>query len=360
MPDNMPDNIGTRPTAAGIALMAKAVAGKQLVFTRGAFGDCLVNNAFVNPSVADQVALTAMIHERLTLPIADISADAGNAVVELLVKNANVTETFQVREVGLYAKDPDTQQEVLYCYIHYGDFGFFVPANTTTIVLEFFYRLTTAIGAATNVTAVIDRSSLYTTLNKFLEHVNSSDPHPNLPPYVLPTGSDTVKGGFKVGANLYVTDDSLNAYDPYDDTAVRNLIKENVQRIDRDMINMSDEMQAYDTSFHRRITELEDNPYVLPTGSDTVKGGFKVGANLYVTGDSLNASAAYDDSALVNRISQLETAIYGSSDTDTYSSAEVWRGLESAETQTFNMPSAASDFNLYGNAKLSGGLITLN
>ena len=99
MPDNMPDNIGTRPTAAGIALMAKAVAGKQLVFTRGAFGDCLVNNAFVNPSVADQVALTAMIHERLTLPIADISADAGNAVVELLVKNANVTETFQVREV---------------------------------------------------------------------------------------------------------------------------------------------------------------------------------------------------------------------------------------------------------------------
>lgn len=63
--------------------------------------------------------------------------------------------------------------------------------------------------------------------------------------YDLPTASTTVKGGIKVGANLYMTDDTLNA---------------------------------------------SAQPYNLPTASATVKGGVKVGANLYMTGDTLNAS----------------------------------------------------------------------
>lgn len=261
------DVIGTRPTSAGLTLLAKAVAGKQLTFTRGAFGDSYRNGSYVNPSVADQLALTAMINERMSLPIADISSNAGDAIVDLLVKNANVTTTFQVREVGLFARDPDTNAEVLYCYIHYGDTGFIMPSAASTVVLEFFYQLTTAVGAAENVTALIDRTSLYTTLNKFLEHVNATNPHPNQPQYSLPTASSSTKGGVKVGTGLAMSGETLNA------------------------------------------------TYSLPTASTSTKGGVKVTGNdgLIMSGETLKADFSNINTALSEiavSIAALDTRLY--------------------------------------------------
>ena len=253
MPNNTPDNLGTRPTSAGLAILAKAIAGKQLVFTRGAFGDSYSNGSFVDPTVAEQAAFTTLINEKLSLPIADIAADAGNAKVELLVKNAELATTFQVREVGLFAKDPDTQQELLYCYIHYGDGGFIMPAKTTSVAIEFFYQLTTAIGAAENVTAVMDRTSLYVTLNKFLEHVNAATPHPNLTPYTLPTASDTTKGGVKVSGNdgLFMDGEFIKA-----SAQIPADLLQRISTIELTLGNHADSIAALD----QRVYDLENPP----------------------------------------------------------------------------------------------------
>ena len=262
----MADVIGTRPTSAGLDLLTRVISsGAQLTFTRGAFGDSIRNGSYVNPTAAEQLALTALIHEKLSLPIADLATDSGNSVVELLVKNANVQQTFQVREIGLFARDPDNNQEVLYCYVNYGDTGFIMPAPTGGIVIEFFYRLITAVGAAENVTAVIDRTSLYTTLNKFLEHVNATLPHPNFTipeTYTLPTASPTIKGGIKVGANLFMSGDSLNA----------------------------------------------ENSYVLPTASTSTKGGAKVGYGLIMQDDTLNVAQSLTG-GLADSIAALELRV---------------------------------------------------
>ena len=187
----MADVIGTRPTTAGIALLAKAFAGKQLVFTRGAIGDSFRDNQIVNPAANDQLAFNALIHEVMSVPIASISSSGGNAYVKLLIENTNVDTTFQMREIGLFAKDPDTNQEILYCYANFGDFGKWIFSNSTSVALRWFYTLITAIGTAQNVTAVITV-------------VTGSD-------YVLPVASTTVLGGIKIGTGVELdSNDKLN------------------------------------------------------------------------------------------------------------------------------------------------------
>ena len=269
----MAEIIGTM-TNAGIALLNKVTQqGSQLTFLRGEFGDSMRNNAVVVPTAEQQVEFTSLINSRTTLAIADLSTQSGDATIELLVRNATVQTTYQVREVGLFAKDPDTNAAVLYCYIHHGDGGFILPASGNNVVLEFFYRIITAIGAASNVTAVIDRSSLYTTLERFLQHVDASDPHPNL---TLPVASADSLGGVKIGNGLGMAHDAAaNMILGNDDNTFIYLKPASATQ--RGGVKVGDGLSIdYDT-------------LNLSTASTTQKGGVKVGSGLSMNGDSICA-----------------------------------------------------------------------
>ena len=265
--------VGTRLTLAGALLLSKAITGKKLEFTRGALGNARINDVIIEPTDEQMDNLDSLIHEKMSVPIAGYELkDGGDISITVRIKNDSVASNFQIREIGLFAKDPDTQAEVLYGY-YFDYYGDKMHATSSYVTLEYYLELITTIANAQNVTCnvvVTDKVKPGIGLSRNVDTINfnlgtglslTSDNKVAAQIYTLPTASPTVKGGIMIGKNLTLTGDSLNAADPYK----------------------------------------------LPTGSTTVKGGFMVGKNLYLTGDSLNCSVEpYDDSLLTSRLNQLE------------------------------------------------------
>lgn len=174
---------GMRLTAKGLDLIAKAVAGSQLQFTKVLLGDSIRNGQIVTPTDEEIVNFTGLINARWKkLPLADVRF-AGNGVclVKCQLNNASVSGGFFAREIGLYATDPDTGNEVLYAYKNNGALATYIPGGDSATSMNVIISLVTVVDQATNVTAVVDASLLATTQAEFLEHINSTKPHPNVP-----------------------------------------------------------------------------------------------------------------------------------------------------------------------------------
>ena len=167
-----------RLTKAGAILLAKALAGSALVFTRGALGNALIDGQRTDPSEQEIDDFTDLIHRRMWLPIIDFKIENHQLIVTLKVSNAGVTTSFRIAEGGLFAKDPDSDSEVLYCYFYDGIDGDRMPVDDG-IQLEYEYTMITAISNAQNVTCVIDKSKIEVTRAEFDAHINSTLPHPN-------------------------------------------------------------------------------------------------------------------------------------------------------------------------------------
>ena len=173
---------GTRVTKRGFDLMAKAIAGKELHYTRVAFGDSTVGGEVIDVSEEEGVLLNDLVNWKLDLPMADCSFTGGGTVtIRFSVQNANITEGFFVREIGLFAEDPDTGEEILYCYRNSGILSSYIPAGGGSVVWNMIMSLITVVDSATNVTAVIDANLAFVSQSELLEHINSENPHPNIP-----------------------------------------------------------------------------------------------------------------------------------------------------------------------------------
>lgn len=174
---------GLRMTANGFDLLAKACAGKQLTYTRIVVGDSIRNGNIVNPTDEEIYNLTNLIHaQSLVVPIADVSfTGGGTATVRCIVQNQNLTQGFWCREIGLFAKTSDSATEYLYSYKNFGPLATYIIGNGGAVSLTFTVNLITVVDSATNVTAVVDASLLAVNQAEFTEHINSTNPHPNIP-----------------------------------------------------------------------------------------------------------------------------------------------------------------------------------
>ena len=192
---------GLHITTKGLNVLAKALAGKELQFTRVALGDSVVNGVTKTPTDAQILNLTALYHEcDITLPLVDCRfAGNGAAVVSFKLDNANVTQGFWARELGLFANDPDTGNEILYSYKNFGNLASYIIGGGGAVSQSYILHLITVVDQATNVTAVLDATLINVTQADFSEHINSTTPHPNIPKpaqeltasnYFWATGSD--------------------------------------------------------------------------------------------------------------------------------------------------------------------------
>ena len=173
---------GSRLTRKGHDLLAKAVAGQELKYTRIAYGDSTRDGQFVDVSIEDAFELNDLVNWRMDLPISDCSfTGGGTAALKFAVRNANVEKSFWIRETGVFAEDPDTGEEVLYAYRNVGLAGEAIPAGNGAVLWDFTETIITVIDSATNVTAVISENLAYVSQNEFTQHVNSTNPHPNIP-----------------------------------------------------------------------------------------------------------------------------------------------------------------------------------
>ena len=152
----MADFRGTILTQKGLNLLAKAQAGATLTFTKIKLGDGLWATG------TDPYQLNEIISPKMNLPIQHIEV-AGDGTVRLrfVLTNIGLTQGFFMREIGIYAQDPDFG-EILYAVAYAADRSDFIPSDGTTKV-ENVVDIYTVIANAQNVTAVISDTVLLAT-----------------------------------------------------------------------------------------------------------------------------------------------------------------------------------------------------
>ncbi len=149
-------------TTFGAALLEKAIAGTTLEFTRAAIGDGRVADG------TDISGLIALVNEKKSIPIHSIVFKDGLATVTIVFSNSDLSVGFHVRELGLFAKDPE-KGEILYAVANTGDDSDWLPEMGSNVVEEVF-KIVPVISGATKVTAVMDSSLTYVTKEEFAAH----------------------------------------------------------------------------------------------------------------------------------------------------------------------------------------------
>lgn len=148
-------------TKKGIDLQTKLQVGATLKFTRVAVGDGVVEDP------ATLVGLENLVQYRTSYSINDIiNKGDGTSVIKTIVSNQELQEGFFLREIGVFADDPDLG-EILYCVTNTGQYADFLPAMTLNSV-DIMLEIITVVGNAESVVINIDDSLVYVTRKEFL------------------------------------------------------------------------------------------------------------------------------------------------------------------------------------------------
>ncbi|NLU09453.1 MAG: hypothetical protein GXW90_00635 [Tepidanaerobacter acetatoxydans] len=147
-------------TRDGIELQAKVQSGTLLKFTRVGVGDgALREGQHLN-------TLTNLINYKTSFPINDIKTQGdGTSIIQTVITNKDIEEGFFLREIGIYAEDPD-KGEILYCVTNTGMYADFLPPKTLNSV-DILLQLITVVGNAENLIIEVDDSLVYATREDF-------------------------------------------------------------------------------------------------------------------------------------------------------------------------------------------------
>ena len=143
-------------TVKGLNVIAKLVAGSTLQFTRIAIGDGAM------PSDKTPLTVTDLTNKLFDVTIQSVTSSNGQATVMGVFSNQDNETGFFYRELGLFAKDPETQEEFLYCYGNAGADAEWISPSGTSSVIEKIVKIVTLVGNAETVTASIP-SGIYAT-----------------------------------------------------------------------------------------------------------------------------------------------------------------------------------------------------
>jgi len=159
---------GLTVTTQGANLQTKVQAGTTMSFSKIKVGDGTVSSSTTLSS------FTALVDSQLEVEIESVtSMGDGTYRVRGTLTNSSVTTGFFLREIGLFATDPD-DGDIMYAYANSGDECDYLPAGGGSVVVESVIDLITAVGSASSVTATIDEDSVLVSLKTFNTHVEAS------------------------------------------------------------------------------------------------------------------------------------------------------------------------------------------
>ncbi len=159
---------GMKITNNGRNLLAKGLTGKTITFTRVIVGDGVITNQNI-------LTLNSLINQKKILPIVQLNKteNIGTAEVICEMNNSDLTNGFWVREFGLFARDPDTNQEILYSYRNVGNEASYLPGSGGPDVVNYTLSLVTVIDQAQNVTAIMTTNNNYVTSTNLTMRLNA-------------------------------------------------------------------------------------------------------------------------------------------------------------------------------------------
>ncbi|QID32291.1 phage tail-collar fiber domain-containing protein [Pampinifervens florentissimum] len=133
-------------TKRGRNLLAKALAGTNLTFTRVKLGSGQYND---NTDIEN---LNDLLQPKLALPIQSIEVGDGTAKIRFVLRNDDLQEGFFLSEIGVFANDQDFG-EILYS-VAYASQPDFIPSSQTTRI-EIVVDVYVVVSNAQSVTATI-------------------------------------------------------------------------------------------------------------------------------------------------------------------------------------------------------------
>ena len=150
---------GMELTNAGRNVLAKALAGKVLKFSRAWAGDGYL------PEGQDVREMTQIVRPHREMEIAEINIPPhiGTAKITVILTNKELTTGFFFREIGLFAEDPDTGEEFLYGYCNSGNTADYMPGQDGPDAVYYRFDLTVIVDQAKNVTAIFSDNPLAVT-----------------------------------------------------------------------------------------------------------------------------------------------------------------------------------------------------
>lgn len=165
----MADFKGGVLTNLGKALVAKVEAGKcKLQFTKMKVGDG-------TPSSIEP--MTDLASPKKVLDISAVTPDPnGRCDVESVLINADLEKGFYLKEIGLFASDPDAG-EILYC-VATADDSDYIQAKGGATVLSIALHMTIAIESVDDVVTSVDTKGLVTA-SDLASHNTSETAHVN-------------------------------------------------------------------------------------------------------------------------------------------------------------------------------------
>ena len=143
--------IQTCMTNAGLSILTQAQLGATIEFTKVKIGDGQLNNI-------DPETLTNLVNPLQELEIYQKETLSDTSVsITALITQAETGFTF--REIGLYAIDPQSEQEVLYAYGNKGDSATYIPPNTSSVSVEEEASIVVQVDNAENVVIQISQET---------------------------------------------------------------------------------------------------------------------------------------------------------------------------------------------------------
>lgn len=142
-------------TNKGKTLLAKCIAGQELVFSKIALGDGMYEGSGEE--------MVELVSPRKILPIVKLSQRGIFATVRASLPLTDMEEAFCWRELGVYAKDLETGLEILFAYANAGEKYDYIPSSGVSSLSEKIIGVTMNVQSTAYVSAVIDDSLVYAT-----------------------------------------------------------------------------------------------------------------------------------------------------------------------------------------------------
>ena len=154
-------------TKLGRKVQAQAQTGQLLSFTRVSAGDGAI------PSSANIPDMTNLVHKVADLPLHSNSIIGdGTTRIDAILSNKELAAGYFFREVGLFAVDNATGQEIMYAYANAGDLPDFIPAGGGPHGVNLIVGIVTVIGQAENVVVKITEETAFVTVQQVIDAAN--------------------------------------------------------------------------------------------------------------------------------------------------------------------------------------------
>ena len=141
-------------TSAGLELEAKSRTGKTINILRVEVGD----GELTDNNITEK---TSLIHKILECKVNSLKEVDGQTIINFILQQSKVDEGFYFREFGVIAKDPDTQEEVLYLYANAGNKAEFIDDKTSTAINDRVIDIVVKSNNTDNITISIDNTGVY-------------------------------------------------------------------------------------------------------------------------------------------------------------------------------------------------------